>query len=89
MRKLNAHQCVKRLPSCLACIQALVDFVLPGSHLHSTNEIGLDNCLGVEYWKKGRQVVAHEVWLRTCGRVQGRKCEAADSLKGYKNMSEV
>jgi hypothetical protein len=44
----NTYKGVQRLPRSFACIEAIVDFVCPWSHLHRTDEIWIDFHLRIE-----------------------------------------
>jgi hypothetical protein len=47
-QKDSAYKGVHRLIGSLSGLQAIVDLVLPRSHLHSTNEIGIEDSLLVQ-----------------------------------------
>lgn len=47
--KGDADQGVKRLIRCLACLETIIDFVLPGAHLHYADKFWLNNRLAVQH----------------------------------------
>lgn len=75
------YESVESLISSLAGFETIVDLVRPGTHLYCADELGLDNCLLVQAREDRWQVLPNKVWLRARGRVECRKCQAADSLR--------
>lgn len=65
-----AYQGVERLVRRLARLQTIVDFVGPGAHLHSTDELWVDDSLLVEVRKDDLQLVADQMRLQAGCRVQ-------------------
>jgi hypothetical protein len=81
MSVTNAYKSVQCLPCGLASVETVIDFVCPGSHLDCTNEIRVDFHLRIEAREKGWKVIAYEIGLRSCRRVESGQRKAADILR--------
>lgn len=76
----KSYKGVQRLPCSFARVEAVVDFMCPRSHLNRTDEIGVDLHLCIEAREQRWKMIADEMGLRSCRRVEGGQRKAADIL---------
>lgn len=60
----DSYQGVQRLICGFTSIEAVIDLMLPRTHLDGADELRLEGRLAVELREKSRQVLANEMRLR-------------------------